>query len=804
MMIQGGNRQFRLFLESLDIHNPPIEVLYHSKAASLYRAKLRRQVENTLNGIAVGVTIAQSLELNHHAHVDPWASHHERQLVSRYAVLFPEGQMGMTVTKDPADNRAYVSRIVEGGAADRGGVQVGDYVDGVAGKYISDFDIVMHMIPLMPRPVQLIISRVMKPSEPLDIVSDDIFSSPEQSPFAHGMMHTNSSPSLSHDDTHASSNQHLPGSPRRRRKKQERVRIAVLRSDSMMAGEHDSDTDDSGNNLQSAFPSKFSLKTLSASLESGIVSAKSTPSKSPRHRQRYLSSNSDEVRSDSESVYFTPNSLLRSAHRRRRAVSPPVAVIGDNIAVQDYSDLFGSALIAASPYIDPTSEDAHETSVPESNIMSCSLVKKPVLASGSGDVPGLPISNLRRESTIVRSSSEPPSQDVQSSAYHDFSSDGKRLNRACSGEYILRLKRGLVVRVFNAYTEKWGVGSIQRQHRDGTFKIRFDDGHAEPHVASDRIAIAREMLRSISSFASSFESARTTSTSSPRHDPGLPRQSSGGDVDISTHSRDSHKSNTSRESTRDWLDRVKSGKEIDSKIEFLVEYPGDEDDWIGDSGTEDETDVARKTSEQVASKDTGRSKGNSNLEIVDSQYSDVFQVLFPNPPMGFSLNKSSSGHAHVTKITPGGQASCSPIRLGDCVIEINGISVNGYNDFMKSMLTVTYPAHVKFLRRKRSRENLDQVVIEHVAAASASSSPQMRREDVMLPDAYKQLVEETSGMQHQEILPKPANYRAYSEPSTSKFSALSSSPVATKLLMDKPPTARTYTGILRDVCFSEV
>ena len=324
------------------------------------------------------------------------------------------------------------------------------------------------------------------------------------------------------------------------------------------------------------------------------------------------------------------------------------------------------------------------------------------------------------------------------------------------------------------------------------------------------------MLHSLSSFSSSFESmssAPSVATTPGDGEDGhglLPRQRSGREVDQSTHSTSSQ----SRQSARDWLERVKSGKSTDPKIEFVVEYP--DDDWLGDSDVEDDGEAPKRHSDistgisrdnSVSSIQTGQIGGqHHDFDVSSPVSSTMFQVDFPAPPMGFTLNKSGSGHAHVTKITPGGQASCAPIRLGDCVVNINKIPVGGYDDFIKTMLTVTYPAVVTFMRRRRTGETPDSA---STIRSSTPTSPPIRRDDVLLPDAYKQLVEATKGLQLPDavcdVSAPVLSSRSRSAPAThTGGSKMMSSPVATRLDMDDTNYLMSEQGELRDVCFAEV
>lgn len=295
-------------------------------------------------------------------------------------------------------------------------------------------------------------------------------------------------------------------------------------------------------------------------------------------------------------------------------------------------------------------------------------------------------------------------------------------------------------------------------------------------MASDRIAISRGLLHSLSSFCSSFESvtsAHSASTAQSVHTededhvglstPGyLPRPAdtvrSGASIDGSKHSVRSNDSHSEgRLSTRrEWLERHKSIRENESKIEFVVEFHEDREDWMGTSEDEDEA-----VKHEVPSSASNRpaATGDSAADRDDSQANDTnfttFKVEFPFPPMGFTLNKSSSGHAHVTRIAPGGQASCSIIRLGDCVVDINGAQIKGYNEFMTSLPTVQYPAVVTFIRYISQKKCNSETASSTPESIARSSSPSVgapvssgrgniSAEDVMLRDVYRQLVSDAN------------------------------------------------------------
>lgn len=391
--------------------------------------------------------------------------------------------------------------------------------------------------------------------------------------------------------------------------------------------------------------------------------------------------------------------------------------------------------------------------------------------------------------------------------------------------------------------ESWEAGCIRHQHQDGTFKIRFEGGRAESNVSSDRISIARGMLRTLSSFASSFDSLNTAS-----FDGGGERDVSGHagmgvscDLDMSGHSADGHslssvQSNLSHLSAREWIERSKLSSDAQAKIEFVVDFTHNDEDWLETSDEENEavdkttdpavtpplvnpalnqdSSVSSTTSIMDSSRHTATPNGSEASPSIPFG-SATFTVEFPVPPMGFSLNKSGSGHAHVTKITPGGQASNSQIRLGDCVVDINGTQITGYDGFMRSMLTVSYPAVVTFLRKRRTEK-------QNTSGPSALAQASIGKDNMMLTDAC---VELAGGLNMKVPVPaarlsQPSMGRSYSEPTGSSNSngaisaLIAASPVASKLTLHLgdnfpsiPPQRKNIgllEGELRDICFREV
>eukprot|EP00904_Undaria_pinnatifida_P004192 jgi/Undpi1/13774/HiC_scaffold_9.g03425.m1 len=72
-----------------------------------------------------------------------------------YEVVFGPGGMGFTLMKD-AVSRALVTRLAPGGTAFRLGVRTGDYLVGVDGRRLHDYDQLMLLLPYAPRPLRLL------------------------------------------------------------------------------------------------------------------------------------------------------------------------------------------------------------------------------------------------------------------------------------------------------------------------------------------------------------------------------------------------------------------------------------------------------------------------------------------------------------------------------------------------------------------------------------------------------------------------------------------------------------------------
>ena len=168
MMRQGGNNQIRRFFEKLEIENSPIQALYCTKGANHYRERLRERVDKIMSGeikserrVSSGSPDKKTLKSDDDT-VSKINSSPTTDIKSDvFKILFGEGAMGMTLTKDSKE-RASVSKLVPAGPAQANGVKIGDYIIGVAGKSVNNYEEIMHMIPCMSRPLEIQFSRITK------------------------------------------------------------------------------------------------------------------------------------------------------------------------------------------------------------------------------------------------------------------------------------------------------------------------------------------------------------------------------------------------------------------------------------------------------------------------------------------------------------------------------------------------------------------------------------------------------------------------------------------------------------------
>ncbi len=306
-------------------------------------------------------------------------------------------------------------------------------------------------------------------------------------------------------------------------------------------------------------------------------------------------------------------------------------------------------------------------------------------------------------------------------------------------------------------------------------QVIYEDSSKEGHVGSHRIAISRQLLRNFSSFCSSFESVSSS-------------QSSNSDALGSPEGGSAIRSpSTGTAPPKDWIDRYRgkmgalsSVSDPESKMEFVIAAPADLD-ALGDAESEEEEaqeeSIAAGATSEGASPSTpdsssrhdggpiegvsqSRREEESNGNDTDSlaawvtgTTTRVFQVEFDASPMGITLTRADNGRAHVSRITPGGRASGTSIRLGDNIIGINDMKLGNYDDFMRHLPEVKYPAIVTLLRITgsgigKSTLSVDKDRNNSELTAREQSAPPRKEfddsndsdnDDVMLLDAYKQL-----------------------------------------------------------------
>ena len=160
----GGNSRFHELIGKSSFGGSSqgeISTLYQSTEAESYRLNLKEKVSCALVEIEEGFQESPSKDLLILDVADN--SEESNQTDTNWEVTFLDGPMGMSISKDHS-GRAYISRLVPNGPAESKGLCIGDIIEVVAGKPMTDYDQIMHMIQLMPRPLQLTFVRHVKNS----------------------------------------------------------------------------------------------------------------------------------------------------------------------------------------------------------------------------------------------------------------------------------------------------------------------------------------------------------------------------------------------------------------------------------------------------------------------------------------------------------------------------------------------------------------------------------------------------------------------------------------------------------------
>jgi hypothetical protein len=126
MMRQGGNQQIRRFFQKIEIENSPILTLYCTKGASHYRERLRERVDKIMSGEIKSekrivhnspkplILTSTSLKTNSSNEMHSQNSLNMSTRIENFRIMFADGPMGMTLTKDSKE-MALVSKLIPGG-----------------------------------------------------------------------------------------------------------------------------------------------------------------------------------------------------------------------------------------------------------------------------------------------------------------------------------------------------------------------------------------------------------------------------------------------------------------------------------------------------------------------------------------------------------------------------------------------------------------------------------------------------------------------------------------------------------------
>eukprot|EP01034_Spumella_vulgaris_P038904 gene38904-48039_t len=369
--------------------------------------------------------------------------------------------MGMTLTKDYRD-MAVVSKLMPGGPAQCSGVRVGDYIAGVSGKAMVNYDEIMHMIPCMNRPLTIRFNRrglhhaqhthgqapgtVLKGSSSNNNMStslpNNLHSSRSESSLISSVAAEAFTESYHQQESGLSSGEHSRSTSK-----------DFSASDSSRSSSRDNGS--SGSAYSIAQLQQHAMKGIAMEHQSHHPPSLSTPHKLVRVRSaRTVPKNGSA--SDGDEAVITSAKLTPRAGSRKQT---------------------SSANTSSSPEVSPTARAIHvDTSssfgVGEDEDNEESLVTA---------------LNKKLTFSSHRQVSSSEGTDSLNSEENDESS-------VVSGATSKFLEPGSIVKVKQLCDDKYRSAVVTRRHKDGSFKVMYRDESTEARVAFDRMAVTSGSL----------------------------------------------------------------------------------------------------------------------------------------------------------------------------------------------------------------------------------------------------------------------------------------------------------------------
>ena len=88
------------------------------------------------------------------------------------------------------------------------------------------------------------------------------------------------------------------------------------------------------------------------------------------------------------------------------------------------------------------------------------------------------------------------------------------------------------------------------------------------------------------------------------------------------------------------------------------------------------------------------------------------RLVFVGMPFGMTLTKDAVGRAEVTKLVSGGQAQGLGVEIGDEVIGIGSLWMNGYDEVMTEIMKKQFPMTIVF--RRHAQESFRQYRVNNM------------------------------------------------------------------------------------------
>eukprot|EP01038_Epipyxis_sp_PR26KG_P007903 gene7903-10728_t len=694
MMRQGGNDQIRKFFAKLEIENSPIQILYCTKGANHYRERLKERVDKIMSGeIIPEKRIIKKSVIHNSSGTNKKKSDNNNSLnETNFVAEFDDGPMGMTLTKDGKD-RASVSRLVPAGQAQAKDVKIGDFVVGIAGKTMNNYDEIMHMIPCMPRPVKIKFLRVLSSNNNTQKSSiSSSISSPDLVQHNNDSIQNNHSKSLTpstslhkHLITANSRNDSSPiittgitASPTVGLDKLVLNHVIINQTATIgikkkkPKSEHDDNSDDDSDNNNN------NNNNNNTQQRSPPATTKVTISSLRKRSKDHTNDNSIGLSIQNNNSHDNNSFRASSASNgdnNINMIEQINAVLNEN---NDKNDKIKNAFDLNTDDLKASPNHNHSKSYDNNSDNNNSNIN----------------ANISSEIQAITDNDDEEDGDIEDEDDED-------------NEEKFVIEVGTIIKVLRK--NKWKTAVVRRAHQDGTFKVLFRDGTTESHVPITRMAITNSIIEAnkekknnknndnINNSSDHFNNTNNNNNKSESEKADKAFSDSYNDYKHTMEKALASVANIND----DFVVPVSNNKD-DYNLEDWIEEDNDKVEVKYKSSSRQKQEILQKQKEFIEQNRTHMSSDYNNIDnnINNIPESLDYVVDFQSSPLGMTLSVGENGHTPtVTKIVANGSAMRKGVSVGDILTRIDDFPVFDYNEAMRILPTIQYPMKLYFKRK---------------------------------------------------------------------------------------------------------